>query len=148
MNTPVESMFLAENLSDEAINQINNLNNPALFFASNNLYVNPTKVQNGDDLASKLAGIIGKTANEIKPAFVVKQKRHLEIIRKMNIATHDLVENVLEKNRETTKQAITDARSKVSDTKEKKAAEEAALLEYAIYPFIKIEPNLVRYYPE
>ena len=130
MNTPVESMFLAENLSDEAINQINNLNNPALFFASNNLYVNPTKVQNGDDLASKLAGIIGKTADE------------------MNIATHDLVENALEKNRETTKQAIADARSKVSDTKEKKAAEEAALLEYAIYPFIKIEPNHVRYYPE
>lgn len=55
MKSPVESVSLAENLKDDTITAINNLNNKALFWASNNLYVNPTLVENPNDLAGRLA---------------------------------------------------------------------------------------------
>lgn len=66
----------------------------------------------------------------------------------MGITTHDLVTESLKKNLEVTTQAIEDAKAQVKDTKQKEAAKITAIQQNGFYPFVKIEDNLVRYYPE
>lgn len=152
MSTPIESVLIAENLADDAVLKINNLDNPALYFASNNLYVNPTRVQASGSLAAALSPIIGQSREEIEPKFAIREKRHLEVIRKMSIGTRDMIVSAIEKNRELTNEQInifvTAARDAGADTKRQTEARLQAIAENAIYPFIKIEDNLVRYYPE
>ena len=65
----------------------------------------------------------------IKNKFKVRAKQHLEIIRKMSIGTRDIVSKRIETERLAVKNG-------------------QILEENTIYPFIKIEDNLVRYYPE
>ena len=65
----------------------------------------------------------------IKNKFKVRVKQHLEIIRKMSIGTRDIVSKRIETERLAVKNG-------------------QILEENTIYPFIKIEDNLVRYYPE
>lgn len=43
---------------------------------------------------------------------------------------------------------VREARAKYELAKQKDLATEAIMLEHAIYPYIVIEDNLVRYYPE
>ncbi len=66
---------------------------------------------------------------EILPKFEKKKKRHLEIIRKMNVSTRDAVMTRLSNERQAIKN-------------------KELTLEDSIVPFIKIEDNLVRFYPE
>ncbi len=54
METPIESVLLKADLNDVQVEKINSWNENSLFFVVNNLYVNPTKVKNKDDLAKKL----------------------------------------------------------------------------------------------
>ena len=82
------------------------------------------------------------------PAFTIRPKRHLEIIRKMSISTRDLVVSATEKNKEALIEPIKQAQAQVSSDSQKEAAKKTVLLESGFYPFVKIEPNLVRYYPE
>ena len=58
ISTPIESVLLKESLDESTIEVINGLDNPALFFIVNNLYINPTKVTNPDALADKLVSIL------------------------------------------------------------------------------------------
>jgi cell division protein FtsI/penicillin-binding protein 2 len=51
ISAPVDSVLVAENLDDTTVEKINQLDDSALFFVVNNLYVNPTKVQSADALA-------------------------------------------------------------------------------------------------
>lgn len=148
IESPVESVLIAENLNDDSINKINALWSEALFFVVNNLYVNPTKVHSPDTLANALAGTLGKNASEILPKFAIRKKQHLEIIRKMNVSTRDMVTNFIKKNKENTDKYVSEAKAKADSTEAKKKAWDDAIAEYAVYPFIKIEDNLVRYYPE
>ena len=46
MDTPIESVEVKANLDDETVDEITNLSEDSLFFVANNLYVNPTRVQN------------------------------------------------------------------------------------------------------
>lgn len=148
ISAPVESAFLAENLSDDAVKKINNLNEESLFFSLNNLYVNPTKVKNADELSKKLALIVEKPADELAKKMEIRPKQYLEIIRKMSISTRDLVNEALEKNRQLVAMEIKAAQAQVSSTTEKTAAAKTMILEHAVYPFVSITPNLVRFYPE
>lgn len=148
INSPIESVALALNLDDDAVQKINNLNSEALFFASNNLYVNPTRVKDGGTLAAALSPIIGKTVEEITPKFEIKPKKYLEIIRKMSVTTRDLITTTYNKNREEVSKMVREARAKYELATQKDLATEEILLEHAIYPYIVIEDNLVRYYPE
>lgn len=66
----------------------------------------------------------------------------------MSISTRDLVVSATTKNREALVEPIKQAQAQVSTKPEKEAAKKTVLLESGFYPFIKIEPNLVRYYPE
>jgi hypothetical protein len=58
MDAPIESMELARDLDEDAIEVIGSWQDPSIFFVVNNLYVNPTKVINKDLLAEKLLPII------------------------------------------------------------------------------------------
>jgi hypothetical protein len=91
ISTPIESVLIQEALDEKTIETINALDNPALFFIVNNLYVNPTKVTNPDILSEKLSGILGISKAEIETSFIVKKRKHLEILRKMSIVTRDIV---------------------------------------------------------
>lgn len=91
ISTPIESILLKEALDESTIENISKLNDPALFFVVNNLYVNPTKVTNSKLLADTLTSIIQIPPNILETSFIVKKRRHLEILRKMNITTRDLV---------------------------------------------------------
>ncbi len=102
---------------------------PSLFFVVNNLYVNPTKVNNKNLLAAKLATILGIENEKILPKLEIRRKQHLEIIRKMSVSTRDAVLKRLSAERSALKN-------------------KELYVEDSIVPFIKIEDNLVRFYPE
>ena len=129
IDTPIESVEVKRDLDDDMVEIISSWQEPSLFFVVNHLYVNPNKVNEPEVLATRLSSVIGMTIEEILPKFEKKKKRHLEIIRKMNVSTRDAVMTRLSNER----QAI----------KNKELA-----LEDSIVPFIKIEDNLVRFYPE
>lgn len=129
MDAPIESVEIAEALSEEVIQKIDDWQDPSLYFVSNNLYANPTKVQNKPELIARLSLALGKTQEELLPKFEIRKKRHLEIIRKMSVSTRDAIT----KRMETEKLALNSKQLKKED---------------AIYDFLKIEDNLVRYYPE
>lgn len=129
MDAPIESVDIATNLSEETITTIESWQDPSLFFVVNNLYVNPTKVQNAPILTAQLSTLLGVPSDTITSKLTIRKKRHLEIIRKMSISVRDMVN----KRIETEKLALKNKQLNPED---------------AISPFIKIEDNLVRYYPE
>jgi len=91
ISTPIDDITLKESLDETMIDSITALNDPALFFVSNNLHVNPTKVTNSSILAEKLTTIIGIPKKDLESSFIVKRKAYLVILSKMNILTRDLV---------------------------------------------------------
>jgi cell division protein FtsI/penicillin-binding protein 2 len=129
MDSPIESVDVASNLDETTIEKIKQLADPSLFFVVNNLYVNPTKVSQSKDLAERLQPIINISKQSLIQKFTIRTRRHLEIIRKMSIGTRDMVT----KRIDTEMLAV---RNRQIDPTQ------------AVYPFIKIEDNLVRYYPE
>jgi cell division protein FtsI/penicillin-binding protein 2 len=129
MDSPIESVDVAGNLDEITIERIKSLSDVSLFFVVNNLYVNPTKVANPQDLANRLAPILQVSEESLKQKFAIRTRRHLEIIRKMNIGTRDMVTKRIDSE-------MLAVRNKQIDPTQ------------AIFPFIKIEDNLVRYYPE
>lgn len=91
ISTPIDDKVLKESLDDTMIEAINKLNDPALFFVSNNLHVNPIKVSNPIELTNKLIPIIGIPRETLESAFVIKKKAYIVILSKMSIMTRDIV---------------------------------------------------------
>ena len=137
ISTPVDDITLKESLDETMIDSINKLNDPALFFVSNNLHVNPTKITNPSILAGKLSPILGVKEKDLEMSFVIKKKAYLVILNKMNIQIRDLVK----KRIDTEKWILTTIATK-------NKAREIWTAENAIFPFLIIGDNLVRYYPE
>ncbi|MBC7498207.1 penicillin-binding protein 2 [Candidatus Gracilibacteria bacterium] len=137
ISTPIESILIKEALDESTITQITDIGEPALFFVVNNLYVNPTKVTNSGALASRLSTILGVSSDSLEPLFVVRKRRHLEILRKMNIISRDII-----------KKRIDIEKAALNNIPTKDHAREIWTLDNAVFPFLKIEDNLVRYYPE
>lgn len=156
MDAPVESMLIEADVNDDAVTKINAIDDEALFFVSNNLYVNPTKVKNGQALAAKLSSILGKDQEFFLKKFEIIPKQHLEIIRRMSLETRDYIVDVLAKNREVTAEATAEKQKEEASaqkdgrlTDQQKANIRTAVIEeMAFYPYVKIEDNFVRYYPE
>ncbi len=148
MESPIESVFLKKNVGNEDIEIINSWDNEALFFVVNNLYVNPTKVQNKSDLGYKLTELFWGEQEQWETKFKIRKKQHLEILRKMSIGTRDMVNLALEENDTLVENMIEQKLSKNKGILTKKEVREDIIKNYAFYPFIKIEDNLVRYYPE
>ncbi len=137
ISTPIDDRVLKESLDDSMIEAINKLNDPALFFISNNLHVNPTKVNNPTVLANNLIPIIGISKETLESAFIVKKKAYIVILSKMSIMTRDIVK----KRIETEKWILSTISTKWDNRK-------LWTSENAIFPFLIIGDNLVRYYPE
>jgi stage V sporulation protein D (sporulation-specific penicillin-binding protein) len=129
MESPIESVEVQANLDDRTIDRVTELSEDGLFFIANNLYVNPTKVINPDLLWAKLAIVLGVPTGDLLPKFLPRKRRHLQIIHKMSISTRDLVNKRIDAEQ----LAIKEKRLEKKD---------------AVSPFIKIEDNLVRFYPE
>ena len=118
-----------KNLDEKTIERISSWQDSSLSFVDNHLYVNPLKVSDRNSLASKLSDALWMTLDRTLAKLDIRKKQHLEIIRKMSVSTRDAV--VKRMNIERT--AI--------QNKE-------LLLENSIIPYLKIEDNLVRFYPE
>lgn len=129
VDSPIESVQVAEGVEEAAANEISTWQDPSLFFVANNLYVNPTKVNDKTALATKLAPLLKTDVASLVPKFEIRKKRHLEIIRKMSVSTRDAVL----KRINTEKAAIKNGQLLASES---------------IITYIKIEDNLVRFYPE
>ena len=129
MDTPIDEAKLAVSLSEDIIQQIDAWQDVSLYFVSNNLYVNPTKVQNKEELMARLAIVLVKTREELLPKFEIRKKRYLEIIHKMSVTTRDAI-------------------SKRINTEKLAIASKQLERNASIYYFLKIEDNLIRYYPE
>lgn len=129
MDAPIESVEMSASLSEELIQQIDAWQENSLYFVSNNLYMNPTKVQNKEELIARLTVALAKTREELLPKFEIRKKRHLEIIHKMSVTTRESI----------TKRINAEKLAIASKQLERDAS---------IYYFLKIEENLVRYYPE
>lgn len=147
METPIESVLVSENLNDETIEKINNLNEKSLFFAINNLYVNPNLVTNKEILADKLITILDISREDLIAKFEIRPKRYMEVIRKMNVLTRDNVEKFYKKNKDFVSDKLTQELAKV-EKHQRATIREKILLENGIYPYLIIEPSLMRYYPE
>lgn len=129
ISEPITSVHIASNLSESIIEEVTGREYDELFFISNNLYVNPTLVKNPEIISDDLSRILKIEKETIAQKLKIRKKQHLEIIRKMSIWTRDLVNNRV--------------------TTEKLAVKNGQMDEKnIIFPFIKIEDNLVRYYPE
>ncbi len=129
MEEPISQVEIKGNLDEKTIETITNWNNESLFFISNNLYLNPTKVQDKAVLIAQLATLLWEDKEILEKKFTIRKKRHLEIIRKMTIGTRDMVN----KRIETEKAAVKNGQLIPTE---------------AVYPFLIIEDNLLRYYPE
>jgi cell division protein FtsI/penicillin-binding protein 2 len=129
ISEPITSVLLASNLPESTIESIIRENHEEIFFISNNLYVNPNKVQNPELLALELWNILQMEPEILKTKFKIRKKQHLEIIRKMSIWTRDMVNKRITTEKMAVKNGQMDSKN-------------------SIYQFIKIEDNLVRYYPE
>lgn len=126
---PITSVHIASDLDESLIEDIIRRGHEELFFISNNLYVNPTLVKNPAVLTAELSTLLKIESSVLENKFKIRKKQHLEVIRKMSIGTRDMV-------------------NKRIDTERLAVKNGQILEENAIYPFIKIEDNLVRYYPE
>ena len=111
------------------IEVIGSWQDPSIFFVVNNLYINPTKIGDKVLLATKLAGVLGTDISKIQTKLEIRKKQHLEIIRKMNVSTRDAV--------------IKRVTTETTAIKNKEL-----FIEDSVVSYIKIEDNLVRYYPE
>lgn len=129
MESPIESVEVAPSLGEDVIQSISAWQEDSLFFHSNHLYLNPTKVQNKEELIARLSLILGLSREELLPKFEIRKKRHLEIIRKMSVSTRDAI-------------------MKRINAEKLALASKQLSREESIYYFLKIEDNLVRYYPE
>jgi hypothetical protein len=85
VSEPITSVLIASNLDEKLIENIIQLEYSELFFISNNLYVNPTLIKNPEILANNLSEVLKIEKNDLQQKFTIRQKRHLEIIRKMSI---------------------------------------------------------------
>jgi len=126
---PITSVHLASNLDEAIIENIISRGYEELFFISNHLYVNPTLIKNHAILTTELSTILKLDATVLENKFKIRKKQHLEIIRKMSIGARDMVTKRIEAERTAIKNG-------------------QITLQNVIYPFIKIEDNLVRFYPE
>ena len=129
MDSPIESVQVAENLDEKIIERITSWQDPSLFFVVNNLYVNPLKVTDKSILANKFSDALGMSLEEASAKLEIRKKRHLEIIRKMSVSTRDTV-------------------VKRMNTERTAIKNKQLLVENSIVVYLKIEDNLVRYYPE
>ena len=129
MESPIESVEIARDLDEWVIEVIGSWQDPSIFFVVNNLYINPTKVTDKVLLTTKLAGVLGTDISKIQPKLEIRKKQHLEIIRKMNVSTRDAV--------------IKRISTETTAIKNKEL-----FIEDSVVSYIKIEDNLVRYYPE
>jgi cell division protein FtsI/penicillin-binding protein 2 len=126
---PITSVHIASDLDEALIEDIIGRGHEELFFISNNLYVNPTLVKNPTVLTAELSTLLKLDTVTLENKFKIRKKQHLEIIRKMSIGTRDMVNKRISTERLAMKNG-------------------QILEENTTYPFIKIEDNLVRYYPE
>lgn len=129
MDTPIEDIDIASNLPEDVIATIESWQDPSLFFVVNNLRVNPTKVTNAPILVAQLSTLLDIPEETLNQKLTIRKRKHLEIIRKMSISVRDMVN----KRIETEKLALKNNQLTPEQT---------------IIPFLKIEDNLVRYFPE
>lgn len=134
MDAPIESVLVQENLNETLADSINAWKDPSLFFVANNLYVNPTKVGDRNTLANRLANILWVSEEKILPKFEPKKRKHLDIIRKMSVSTRDAITKRMEAEQTAIKKLSGENRT--------------LFLSGSIFQYIKIEDNLIRYYPE
>jgi stage V sporulation protein D (sporulation-specific penicillin-binding protein) len=129
MQEPITSIDIQSGLDEKTIDTISKWNNEALFFVSNHLYVNPTKIHNKEILRAELHTLLGIDEKRLDEKFAIRKKRRMEIIRKMSLSTRDMVNARIASE----KLAIKEGKMDPSE---------------AIYPFLIIEDNLLRNYPE
>jgi hypothetical protein len=109
---------------------IESWDDPSLYFVVDNLYVNPNKVSLPTiNLANRLAPLLGLPAEKIDKRLQIRSRQYLEVLKRMSMSMRDAVNERI--------------------TNEKLAIKNGQLaIEESIYNFIRIEDNLVRYYPE
>lgn len=129
MDSPIESVEIAQALPESVIQTIDNWQEDSLYFIANNLYMNPVKVTDRTSLISRLMVMLEKSREELEPKFEIRKKRHLEIIRKMSVSTRDLI-------------------TKRINAEKLALSSKVLSREDSIYYFLKIDDNLIRYYPE
>ena len=129
INSPIDSIDISDNLTDAQVDTVRSWNDASLFFVQNNLYVNPTKVTNPTLLTNEISSLLKIPATTITPLLTIRKRRYLEIIRKMSIHTRDMVNERI-------------------DTETLALKNNQITLADAVFPFLQINDNLVRYYPE
>ena len=85
ISEPITSVNVAADLEESVIESIIARGHEELFFISNNLYVNPTKIANADVLTAELSTLLKIEPSILENKFKIRTKQHLEIIRKMSI---------------------------------------------------------------
>lgn len=129
MSSPIDAVQVAEKMTESQMQTIESWQEPSLYQVVDNLYVNPTLIADPELLSKRLSEVLGVPSMVIMPRLTIRERRHLEIIKRMSLSTRDTVNKRIQTEKEAVKQKL-------------------LLPADAIYPFIKIEDNFVRFYPE
>jgi len=128
----IDSVIVKENLNEREIGELNSLiTGSGTFFSiiNNSLYVNPLKIENREILVPKLVKILGLSNEEINYKLSKRVVRYVKILRKMNLATRDMI----------------DARISAEKTN---IAQGQMLEGESSFHFLILEANPTRFYPE
>lgn len=130
MQSPIDAVQIGEKLTATQMNAIEALGDPSLSFVVDNLYVNPTLVTLPSmNLATRLSPILNIPPEKIDPKLQIRARQYMEVLKRMSISMREAIQTRIES--------------------EKLAIKNGQLTtEESIYSFIKIEDNLVRFYPE
>ncbi|OIP54113.1 hypothetical protein AUK10_01485 [Candidatus Gracilibacteria bacterium CG2_30_37_12] len=128
----IDSVIVKENLSKKEISELEPLTtgtDSSFSIINNSLYVDPTKIENKDEMTTKLMGILALSKNELDFKLSNRTTRYIKIIRKMGLSTRDMIDNRIQAEK------INIAQGRMLDSE-------------SIYHFFILEANPTRFYPE
>ncbi len=127
----IDFVLVKEALSKEEIREMEAFSASGFTLLSNNLYLNPLAVpdERKPVYAAKLAETFGMSEKQAEFLLSKRQVRYVKLLRRMNLSTKDFVDARLKEEKEAIKKGLLDEKDGIS-------------------PFVILEPNPTRFYPE
>jgi cell division protein FtsI/penicillin-binding protein 2 len=127
----IDFVLVKESLTKDEIREMEAFSGSGFTLLSNNLYLNPLEVpeERKSAYAAKLVETFQMSQKQAEFLLSKRQVRYVRLIRRMNLSTKDFIENRLGEEKEAVKKGLLDGKEGVA-------------------PFIILEPNPTRFYPE
>lgn len=127
----IDFVLVKEALTKDEIREMESFTNSGFTMLSNNLYLNPLSVPDERKplYVAKLLQTFRMTEAQAEFLLSKRQVRYVKLLRRMNLSTKDFIDARLKEEKEAVKKGLLDEKD-------------------GIAPFIILEPNPTRFYPE